>query len=65
MRKVIEIIGVEHRVSKASKHYAVTHVLVDDGTECQVYGTNIAVGDEVEVYFHYNKVKARKKPQKA
>lgn len=62
MRKVIEVLGVEHRVSRAKKRYAITHLLLDDGTEATMFGTNVAVGDEVMVAYHRGNIKAIKKP---
>lgn len=61
MRTVIEIIGVEHRVSKADKRYTISHLLLDDGTEATMFGTNVEVGDEVMVAFHRGNIKAIKK----
>ena len=48
MSKVIEIIGCENKVT-----YAIVHVLLDDGTEAEVY-----VGGDVEVFLHRDKIKA-------
>ncbi len=62
MREVIEIFGTEDKVSKDGKKYKITHLLVDDGSECELFGDDIKQGDLVEVFWHFNKVKARKKP---
>lgn len=54
MSKIIEIIGCENKVQ-----YAIVHVLIDDGTEAEVY-----VGGTVEVFLDKNKIKAfvKRKP---
>jgi hypothetical protein len=61
MRRVIEIIGTEKRVSKQNEAYLVTYVLVDDGTEASVYGSDVAIGDELEIFYHFGKIKGRKR----
>ena len=48
MAKIIEIIGCDNKVK-----YANVHVLLDDGTEAEVW-----VGGNVEVYFDKGKIKA-------
>ena len=65
MRQVIRILGQEKRF-KDDKPYVLTWVTVDDGTECEFYGDDISIGDMVEVFFHWNKIKCRhsKKPSK-
>lgn len=62
MRTVIEILGTECKVSQSQRAYSVTHVITDDGTEATFFGTDIAVGDLVEVFLHekYGKIKVRK-----
>lgn len=60
MRRIIEIQHVEKKVSKKGNKYAITHALLDDGTEAQGYGLDFKVDDEVEVFFHYERVKMRK-----
>jgi hypothetical protein len=60
MREVIKIIGTTGRTSKEGKPYNITHLQVDDGTEAEFYGTDVEVGDKVEVFLHYGKIKAQK-----
>lgn len=61
MKKIIRVIGTEDRTSKAGDDYHITHVLCEDGTECEYFGKDIRVGDEVMIFFHKGKVKAMKK----
>lgn len=61
MRKVIKITGVEHKVSKAGRPYDITHLVVDDGEECELWGTDVRVGDEVMVFYDHDKIKAEKR----
>lgn len=63
MREVISVQYVEDRVSKDKKPYKITHVLMDDGTEAEYWGDDVKRGDMLEVFFHFNKVKARKTPK--
>lgn len=60
MRKIIQIVGKEPRVSKAGKDYVRTHAVLDDGTECVGWGADFAVGDLVEVFYHKETCKMRK-----
>ena len=47
----MKIIKIEHFENKGE--YGVVHVLLNDGTEAEVW-----VGGEVVVYYHKNRVKA-------
>lgn len=60
MRKVIEILYIDKKVSKSGRRYAITTALLDDGTEAEYFGEGLRMQDEVEVFFHYGKVKCRK-----
>lgn len=60
MREVIEIFGTEDKVSKDGKKYKITHLLVDDGSECELFGDDIKQGDLVMIFFHKGKIKASK-----
>lgn len=60
MRTIIEIVGVEKRVSNGGDPYHRTHAILDDGTEATGYGSDFKVDDKVEVFFHKDTVKMRK-----
>lgn len=64
MRQVIEIMYIDERVSKEGDTYWITTVLLDDGTEAEFWGKGLRVGDELEVFFHKERIKARKTPPK-
>ena len=48
MSRVKKIIHFESKDS-----YAIVHVLMEDGTEAQVY-----VGGDCQIYYHHGKIKA-------
>ena len=56
MRKVIAITHVEHLMSARKEKYAITHVLLEDGTEARFYGTNVKVGDSLEVFYSHGRI---------
>jgi len=60
MREIISIDHIEKKVSKKGVKYAITHALLDDGTEAAGYGLDFKVGDKVEVFFHWGIIKMRK-----
>lgn len=62
MRSVISIEYKEEKLSKAKKRYTITHVLLDDGTEAEYFGSDVKVDDSVECFFHFGKVKCRHTP---
>ena len=59
MRTIITIEGKEIRKAKDDTLYTITTVMTDDGTIAEFYGDDIHVGDQVEVFFHWGKVKCR------
>lgn len=61
MRTIISIEFVEEKLSGAQDIYWITHATVDDGTEVKGWGKHFEVGDEVEVFFHKEQVKMKKK----
>lgn len=63
MRRVIEIEYIDEKISKAGESYFITTVLLDDGSEAEYWGRDLRMEDEVEVFFHYGKIKCRKSPQ--
>lgn len=60
MRTIIEIEGVEKKMSKEGTPYWRTYAVVDDGTECIGFGKDFDLGDKVEVFFHKGIVKMKK-----
>lgn len=62
MRTITEIESVEKRTTqKTKKSYWKTYAILDDGTEASGYGKDFDLGDKVEVFYHYEQVKMRKK----
>lgn len=59
MRTIINIIGIKHW-EKDDKKHSKTLALLDDGTEAYGYGSDYKLGDEVEVFFHWQEIKMRK-----
>jgi hypothetical protein len=62
VRLVISVEYKEKKVSKAGKPYTITHVMLDDGMMAEFFGDEARVGDQVEVFFHYGKIKCRFTP---
>lgn len=60
MRTIIEIQRVDTNVSRKGNQYFITHALLDDGGECEGFGKDFKVGDEVEVFLHRGKIKMQK-----
>ena len=60
MREIIEIEGVEEKVSKEGTTYWRTYAVVDDGTECIGFGKDFDLGDKVEVFLHKGFIKMKK-----
>lgn len=61
MRRIIRIEGVEKKRSKLGKTYWRTFAVLDDGTEATGWGKDFDLQDSVEVFFHFNTVKMKKK----
>lgn len=62
MRTVISVEYKEQKISKVGKPYTITHIMVSDGTVAEFYGDEVRVGDSVEVFLHWGKIKARFTP---
>lgn len=62
MRTIIEIEGVEEKVDTKGNTYWLTYAILDDGEEVIGYGKDFDLGDKVEVFFHFGKIKMRKRP---
>lgn len=54
MARIIEVIGMDNKGASAK-----VHVVLDDGTEAEVY-----IGGSVEVYYHKERIKAYVKRRK-
>ncbi len=61
MRKIIEIEGVEEKVSKEGTTYWRTYAVLDDGTEAVGWGKDFDLDDQVEVFYHRDTIKMQKK----
>lgn len=61
VRKILEILWIDRKESKAGKTYWKTTALLDDGTEATGFGKEFKMEDPVEVFFHYGQIKMRKR----
>lgn len=61
MRTIIEIEGVEEKVSKEGTTYWRTYAVLDDGTEAVGWGKDFDLDDKVECFFHKGIIKMQKK----
>lgn len=60
MRRVISVDYREQRFDQKGRPFTRTYLTTDDGSEAVYFGTDVEVGDEVEVFFHYGVTKARR-----
>lgn len=60
MKKIISIENIEKKQSKDGRPYIITHALLEDGTEVEGFGADFKLGDNVEVFFHWERIKMRK-----
>lgn len=53
---------IDERINKKTdKPYFITTALIDDGSEAEFFGEGLRIGDEVEVFYHFGKIKCRRK----
>lgn len=58
--RIIFVEYVASHVSKRGQPYKITHAVLDDGTEAEGFGNDFKVGDKVEVFFDWGKIKMSK-----
>lgn len=51
MKKILEILWIERKISKVGTPYFKTMALLETGEECAGFGEGFKVGDEVEYWF--------------
>lgn len=58
--RIISVEYVASHISKRGKAYQITHAILDDGTEAEGWGEDYKIGDKVEVFFDWGKIKMAK-----